>query len=233
MKVNVTTNKQIFTKLNVPQFDTRLSNCSIRSCSLPLHLSLNKTYYYCEGKKMRAFRILAISFQISRTSNRSFGKRYFLIQFPNEQPTWIQEFTTNKCIFENTEDVFAHTMGQSVNINKYEIQNQVSIEDICKSVNSNTDYCFNSWGDLETNWLWDESEQNAKAYSTNIQHILYVNDTIHICVEQKGYLTKEECIKNHFDGLVIEDFAVEPFEIKIQIQPNKKKIHTLRFIELE
>jgi hypothetical protein len=197
-----------------------------------MHIELNKTYYLYKDNSLRTFRILAISYKIKRGLNYSFAHDTYLVQFPNEEPRWIEKFLSSACVFKNKNDIFEYAMGNdNLNINKYNKNYWTTLEDL---MIKNTNLLVNSFGDLETNWKWDSSSQKPRALSTEIRHILYVNDTFHICVEQDGYLTKEECYKNHFDGLTIEEFVEEPFELNINIKvlPNESKIHTLHFVEV-
>ena len=51
------------------------------------------------------------------------------------------------------------------------------------------------------------------------------------CGYGKTYFTKEECVQDRLNGLEIVEFAEEPFEINIEVLPNRKVTHILRFIE--
>lgn len=227
MKTIVTKSNSIFNELNVPLFN---NTNDVKCCPFPSHIKLNKTYYLYNEQKLTAFRIIAISFSVEHTLNYHFGRCNCLVQFPNEKPIWKHNFLQSACIFENKDDLFDHISGNDKNINhRY---NFSILSDVIMSSYRNMELNVDKYGTLETNWMWDESSHQPKLYRTKINHILYVNDTLYIKVEQSGFLSKEECIKHHLDGFQIEEFEEEPININVTILPNKPKIHTLKFVEM-
>lgn len=227
MKTIVTTTNNIFNELNVPFFSTIND---VKCCSFPSHIKLNKTYYLYKEQKLTAFRIIAFAFSLERRLNHHSGVCHCLVQFPNEKPIWEKDFLQSACIFENKDDLFDHISGNDKNINhKYNLPN---LSDVINSSYCNMELNVDKYGTLETKWKWNESSHQPKLYRGDINHILYVNDTLHIKVEQNGFLSKEECIKHHLDGFQIEEFEEEPININVTILPNKPKIHTLKFVEM-
>jgi hypothetical protein len=179
-----------------------------------------------------AFKILAISYKMERSTSRSFAHDMYLVQFPNEHTKWIESFLSSACIFKNRDDVFEYAVGETqLNVNKYDKEKWTTLEQMIKT---QTKLVVNQWGELSTDWKWDNTTQTPTPYSTNIRYILFANDTLHIGVEQQGFLTKEECYKEHFDGFTIEEFNDEPhgYNLNIQVDASRHKIHTLRFIEV-
>jgi hypothetical protein len=227
MKTIVTTSNNIFNELNVPLFST---TNDVNCCSFPSHIKLNKTYYLYKEQTLKAFRIIAFAFSVEHGLNHHFGICHCLVQFPNEKPMWKKNFLKGACIFENKEDLFEHIVGKNKNINHS--YNLPILGDVIKSSSCNMELNVDKYGTLETNWIWDECSHQPKLYRGKVNHILYVNDTLYVNVEQSGFLSKEECIKYHLDGFQIEEFAEEPLNISMTILPNQPKIHTLKFVEL-
>lgn len=228
MKIELVKSARIFEDWQVP-------TCSLDfirdSFDFPNNLEFNKTYYKLDnsGKRLIAFRILAYAVY-SRLTTYELIELSYLVQFPNEQPRWINGFIGKNChIFASKEDFLHHQITG---------KNQVYLNWSCST------YVFRSLKRINAISFWGKvyawsTTQNCPTndFAPTFTRFLVTKDTLLVqirdttCGYGKTYLTKEECIQDHIDGLEIIEFAEEPIEMNITILPNTKVTHTLRFIE--
>lgn len=198
--------------------------------SLPIDLEYNKTYYKYDNDKITAFRILAWAVY----KNYVYSSLAYLVQLPNEEPKWINNFIqSNSIIFTSKEQYFDYLVDSR---NKHKF-NWVSIYDVLDTKYKQTTY--SGACELEFKnvlWYWSNDKGCPLSTSVYVEYFFGTENGIFIGAQKYGcnttyYMSKEECIKANVNGLVISDFAEEPIKVTINILPNQPKIHTLRFIE--
>lgn len=217
--VNLTYSFTEFEKINAPTYNSR----HIGLMEYPSFLQFNKTYYRFDIDKLTAFRVLAIAFERSDYNDYC----HYLVQLPNQKPTWIRSFITKSSIvFANKTDVFDYIGGNyNLNLNvKLWFGAKTFFERF-----ENFDHNYN----LYAEWVWIETKNLPIKQISKVKHVVITEDSVNISIDlpNNAFATREECVKNHLNGFIIEDFAEDPIEIEITILPNKPKIHTLRFIE--
>lgn len=183
---------------------------------LPANLKYNYTYYkYIRAtNELKAFRVLAIAL---RTFNGSISA---LVQFPNESPMWINDAFADP-IFDTKESYFNYAAGYGV---------QSCLDWVCVR-DLYPEYSYASVIGLKGHtWTWQEGRAHTSS-GAPIEYFLITDEGTFVCIGEGWYYSKEECVKNHLNGLTIDEFAEEPVVIKTIVLPATQKIHTLRFIE--
>ena len=226
MEVNVTFNSTQFVKLGVPQVNLY----SVEQYVLP-NLKLNTTYYkLIGGKQLQAFRVLAIALKCNKDNYVKCNS--YLIQLPNQQPKWIENYITKSdIIFTDRSDFLEYMQGNtSLNINKSEFWfSAVNYIYTLKGYDLRSNQFYHSWG-------MNKNTQQPMLVSSIIEYFLILEDSVEIGL--KHYLeyyfnTKEECLAHYLNNFIIDDFAEEVEEIKIKVLPNKPLKKKLQVIELE
>lgn len=212
-----------FQSLNAPQ--CKGESIIYDLVEIPLNIEFNKTYYRYYENKLVAFKILAYALYCDDIIR---GLSY-LVQMPNETPKWIKNFLTkSSTFFLNKEDFFQHQIIKS-NV-------ELEWESIRSIMPSKGNMCSSFSKEL---WYWD-TERNCSSnnIAPRISCFVVVDNNAYIYFNKdkqfkKLYLTKEDCIKDSLNGLVIEEFDDTPItiDLKINMAMNTKKVHTLRFIE--
>ena len=224
MKITITQSMDMFKSLYAPSCNCTFIN-DTDSLRFPKDLIFNATYYRYFNNKVTAFRILAYAINIS-------CKISYLVQFPNKNPEWIEDFITRQTpIFDCVEQYIAH---QSNNNDKVHLTWWRA-----KSVFDELAYA-SVIGLRNKVWAWDDNIGSPyKVSNPFIDYFLVCKDGCFIRTRKTGpsnityYLSKEDCIREQLNGLVIDDFAEEPITLQINVLPNAPKIHTLKFIEEE
>lgn len=228
MNVTLTTNKDRFIENNVPYFGGEY----ISSTQIFPTIDWNNIYYWHneENNTLNAVKILAFAF--GRTSDYK-AKIFTLAQF-SDRIEWRDDIVIagaiTKHIFKSKEDYFQYAASSgryAENIFDYIPIKSVLPDYSYAAVVGFKYHCF-EW-------------KNSKADYTNditIDYFLVTKDGVFACVSgkygQKIYISKKECLKEHFNTMVINDFTetkTEPFGFNINpITPSKKRV---AIIEME
>ena len=223
MTLNVTTNFEVFTNINCPM---RKDNLTWISCNLliPTNIEFNKTYYHYNNNNLLAFRILAMSI---REVNDECGL-FYLVQIPNNKPTWIPNFLNAKSIlFSSTEHYLSYVAQQSKRLD-------LGFNPFYKAFThlSSSKYVF----ELKSTYVWDDYYKKPIARKTYMYYVLITENGITIGTDHynengQGYANLDDCIKSHLNNMQIIDFNDE-CEITIHVQQNTTpKVHVLKFVE--
>lgn len=220
MKITITQSSEIFKSLNVPTLGTPFVSDS-SALWFPTKLMFNKTYYIYLNGRITAFRILAYAVVDHNTIS-------YLVQLPNKTPEWIKDFITRRTpIFDSVEQFIEYQSDSRIH---------ASIE-WWRAQSSFRELTYASVIGLRGKvWIWINGTP-CLVQDPWINYFLVCENGvfIHTCTKDKNnnkwYLSREECIKDNLNGLAIEDFSEEPVSIKINVLPNKPKIHILKFIE--
>lgn len=227
MNIQLTKNKTIFEKNNVPSCNLT----SIRDAVVfPLNLRFGATYYKYYKNKLVAFRILAYAVYSRLTTYEKIGLS-FLVQLPNSDPQWIEDFITEKTtIFDSKESFLTHQVYGNADT-KLDWDNGRSVfPELARAA------VFGFYGRC---WSWDNvtNKPHNKFYPC-FKHLLVTDNGMSVYIPKttcgqfnEVFITQEDCVKDRLDGMEIVEFADEPLEINIKIYPNAPKVHTLRFIE--
>lgn len=225
VKITKTYSTKEFESLNVPIFDEG----SLSDMRFPIHLSFNKTYYKLENNRLQAFRILAIA--IGRNYKTPTGycvSNFYLVQKPNQSATWIADYiNSNDIIFENKDDWYEYMSGNDKLALKMQYSKSVVlIANDCPNIKRNGYRIMESWA-------WDKDKKCPKQSYTNIKYILVLENEILFCLSHGiKFPSIESCIAANVDGMIIDDFEEDVFELNIKILPNKQKIRTIQIVEV-
>lgn len=223
--VNLTYSFTEFEKINAPIYNSR----HIGLMEYPSFLQFNKTYYLFENDKLTAFRVLAIAFKRSGYNDYC----CYLVQLPNQKPTWIESFITKSSrVFANQTDMFDYIGGNhQLDLNVKLWFNAKNFFEQFKKFDNNSNFLLDN--NLHAEWVWDKTKKLPIKQISRVKHVVITEDSVNISIDlpNGAFATREECVKNQLNGFIIEDFAEDPIEIEITILPNKPKIHILRFIE--
>lgn len=220
--VNVTFKQESFDNLGVPELET----CSIPNIKIP-NLKLGKTYYKLTRKNLEAFRLIAMAIK----RNYAHIELTYLVQTPNSNLNWVDKDYINEksVIFENYKDYIKYLEGNvEYNVNKSdEWYNPKTLLLNAESYNEKREY-------FEHSWYIDSFSQAPKQTATIIKYFLILENSVEICLMQRdgNFNTKEECIANQLNGVVIDDFEQEVQNITINILPSKAVKKTLHVIEV-
>ena len=226
MKIELTHSADLFDKLQVPTCELEYITDTF---DFPRHLDFNRTYYKLYENKLLAFRILAYAVYSRLTTSQHIGIS-FLVQFPNEQPRWINDFLgKDSKIFESKEDFLEHQITGD---------KSVYLDWSCSTYVFRQLKGFNSISFEGKVYAWSNSRNcPTNNFKPTFTRFLVTQDTLFVQIKKyksgydKTYFTKEECVRDKIDGIEIVEFAEEPIEMNITILPNTKVTHTLRFIE--
>lgn len=228
MNIQLTQSTEIFHKHNVP-------TCNLTSITdvlkFPSRLCFGTTYYKYDNNKLIAFRILA--YAVHGNLLREKIGLSFLVQLPNSELQWIEDFITEKTtIFDSKESFLAHQVyGNADTKLGWEIGRLVFPELARAGVIGFYGRC----------WVWDNNTNKPiNKFYPCFNRLFITDEGMFVCLPTKvTYLThtlsmftnQEDCVKDKLNGMEIVEFSEEPMEINIKIYPNAPKVHTLRFIE--
>ena len=231
MKVQITQDISQFINLNVPAFKYQHNEFSSKK-EFPMMIKFNKTYYKYIDEKLTAFRILA--YTINDKYNNS-NDLYYLVQFPNQAPQWINNFITYESKIYASADDYILSGGTN-----YIQHNWVPMFQCLNLVNKIKNY---------SNWYFFNQDfytikNGAVCVSLKGAYCAYLLVTENGCLayipkdscqnhwgEQNIYLNKSDAMKVLLNGMEIVDFAEEPISFNINILPNEPKYTKLKFVE--
>ena len=223
--IKITQNTEFFDNLNAPSCELSHISCSV---TFPTRLCMGKIYYRMYDNKLTAFKILAYAVYSTFVYHERKGVSY-LVQFPGEEPKWIENFLIeNTRIFENEGDFLTHQINGKGSVNLHWLSNIHLREITCGSAISLEGKCY-TWNEIRNMPFSD--------FRPKVLRFMVIDDTLYICVDTtcsygKVYLSKEECVADKLNNLEIVKFGNEPtIEVKINVVPERKVVHTLRFIE--
>lgn len=224
MKTTILKTTDFFKSINAP---TTLGANYIGNEGMryPSRLRFNHTYYIFKDEKLVAFRILAYAYKRKQYSHLVIDGLSYLVQMPNEEPRWIDDFLTDKTrIFNSPEEFMKHQTG-------YDYAVELNWEK-GQQVFPNLAYAA-AIGLKGKVWIWSETYNSPVAnFNPEFNYFVVCAEGLFIGItKQEYYLSAEECVKGKLNGLEIVDFAEEPVKITINVLPNAPRIHTLRFIE--
>lgn len=230
MKVQITQTPIQFINLNVPNFKYKHNGFSSK-IEFPMMINFNKTYYKYINGKLIAFRILAYTLN----DTCSDGGLYFLVQFPNQKPQWINEFITHSSKIYASIDDYILSGGTNYIQHKW-IKMIQCLNMVNKITNCCEHYFFNQ--DFYT------IKNGAVCVSKKGAYCTYLLVTENGCLayinkdscqnhwgEQNIYLNKSDAMKVLLDDMEIEDFAEEPISFNVNILPNEPKYTKIKFVE--
>lgn len=224
MKTTILQTKDFFKSINAPT-TLGVNYIANEGMKYPSRLRFNTTYYMFKDEKLVAFRILAYAYKRRQYSHLVLEGLSYLVQMPNEEPRWIDDFLTEKTrIFNSPEEFMKHQTG-------YDFAVELNWEK-GKQVFPNLGYAA-VIGLKGMVWQWSETHNSpTDNFSPEFDYFVVCADGLFVGIsKQDYYLSAEECVKGKLNGLEIVDFAEEPVKITINVLPNTPKIHTLRFIE--
>lgn len=188
---------------------------------IPMGFKFNKVYYYQENDTMISFKILCCCFH-SKSENW-----YFLVQFPNGETKWINEFLDDKYFFESVDEYFDYLNGNNrlaleIKLTRLYVINGTENEYNKHFVNQHT-------------WVWNDGLSKPCTKETLISYIIYNENGIFLVMDKvkDEFFTKEECLKSRLNNMKIVEFNDNP-SISISISIEKRSepiIRTLQFIE--
>lgn len=203
---------EVFEQLETPKYNHQY----ISSDTTFPNITLGETYYKLVDKHLKAFKVLAIAFKRS-----SFVNRYYLVQFPNAEPTWIENFIGhNSILFTRTENFYQYMVGDSSARLELTWKNLWGIQGVNDS--------------FRETWLWSVSEGKVVHHLSHINYLVLMPNKLLIGFDlRQGFRSKEECIASHLNGMVITDFdEEETINIEINVQPKQAQVKTIHILEI-
>jgi hypothetical protein len=150
-----------------------------------------------------------------------------LVQFPNGETKWINEFLEDKRFFESVNDYFDYLNGNNslaleIKLTRLYVINGTEKEYNKDFVNQHT-------------WVWSDYLSRPCVKETLISYIIYNENDISLVMDKDKdeFFTKEECLKSRLNNMKIVEFNDIP-SISVSISIEKKSepiIRTLQFIE--
>ena len=223
----------IFNELNVPSCDLQKIQSGMK---FPTKLQFEHIYYTYKNNKLIAFKVLAYCVYSRLTTYEKVGLS-FLVQMPNENAQWIEDFLQyDTMIFDSVDSFMSHQVYGNGNVS-------LGWEKACNVLTEFTTTFYTNTLQCKTLeyklWKWS----GIKMYPTNnfipyFKRCLFYKDSIYVYFPMKSlggddcFLSKEECVKSRLNGMEIVDFDEDKPTITINIDiKTNKKIHTLRFLE--
>lgn len=233
MEIKLTQNKEFFNTYNTPK--CQLTYITDSEILFPTELRFGKKYYKVGNcNKLVAFKVLAYAVYSRLTTHLKMGLS-FLVQLPNSEPQWIEDFIGQKTtIFDSKEAFFEHQVSGHCSIDLEWRIGRTAFSSLARAA---------VIGFYGKGWHWDTTTNKPRNdFYPRFEHMLVTKEGMVVYISDKtcGYdnvsLSKTECVKNKLNGMVIEDFEEEDDEkedlvINIEITTSKPKVHTLHFIE--
>lgn len=196
------------------------------SLLFPSKLEFNRTYYKYAKDKLTAFRILAYAVQgkYPRNGGDKYLKLSYLVQTPSNKPEWIENYIDEDYpIFYSKEDFLRHQV-RSCSVDLGWVCGRVAFPQSAYAA------VISARGRV---WAWDSSSlRPTNDFHPNMDYFVVCPDGVYIGVSDEDYyLSAQDCVKSHLDGMEIDEFAEEPFSIQIDVLPSEQVTHTLRFVE--
>lgn len=187
---------------------------------IPCGFKYNKVYYTHNNKTntLLAFKVLFCLY--------SGFNNIFVVQLPNGEIKYIENFLKDKYIFETPNDFFLFIEGETEKgiLCTYKPFSKLPFYTIAYSGEFN----------IIQSWTWNLKSEVVKT-RTFIEYIMFNEDGLNFILNLRNdeYKTKSECIKSKLNGMVIEDFNTTEIKIDITITKNISTpiIRTLTFIE--
>lgn len=232
MEIKLTQNKEIFNTYNTPKCD--LTYISDSDILFPTDLRFGKKYYKLDNtKKLVAFKVFAYAVYSRHTTYKKIGLS-FLVQLPNSEPQWIEDFISQRdTIFDSKEAFFEHQVNGKCNIDLEWRIGRTAFSSLARAA------VIGFYGKC---WYWDTTTHNPQnEFYPRFEHLLVTKDGMSVCISKytcgfnDTFISKTECVKKILNGMTIEDFEDEDEKenlvINIQITTSKPKVHTLHFVE--
>lgn len=223
MEIIFTKSSELISSFNCPIINSDL----LYKFIYPHWLELNKTYYRLQNTNLTAFRVLGISFTYYQHSYFT----SYLVQTPNNEPQWMFDFITpSSVVLSNKDDMFSYFDDKSINLNK---PNWQTLSRLIYSLNSDL-YDNGSCYFIRNCWTWNKNKRAPERVKSGFNKVLLTKNSLIIQVElnDKQFLTKEECIANQLNDFVVNDFIEEPYDIALNVLPNKGITRTFHIVEM-
>lgn len=221
MNVTYTTDKTPFEKLNVPL----LGICSKFEFSYPTNLEFNKVYYKEKEGKLVAFKVLAMAYS---------GRNEYLVQYPNGDVVWEYDTLRNK-VFESKQHYFDYISGVNPNAVDFNFIAICRLVDCSNGLKNEYYYLY-----LEKTFRWDNNKNKPMLVTSYIPYIFFNENGMTICYDvnksyegkyKQGFLTLEDCMKHHINGMEVEEFGGTEMQINIKIEVVKPITSIIQVIE--
>lgn len=222
MRTFITKDPKNFVELGVPTFEYAVTSVTLE---IPTNLEFGKVYYRYNDGVLQAFKILA--FAVEYTIKRK-GITY-LVQFPNGEVKWIYNFISACSDIYDSKEEFVSSAGS-----KHLRLFWHSIPYILKK-HSN---------DMLVNDIWESVGGVVKnTFNYTINYMLFTKEGCSVCVSARSkynssnknikiFLSKEECIKDAYNGMMIEDFGETSIKIDIKVEVSKPITSKISIVEL-
>ena len=221
----ITKNENVFKTLNTPVFNKDTSSIYME-LMFPQNLQFNKTYYTYYKNEITAFRIVAyaVTDEYNYMSSKLTPNLTYLVQFPNQKLIWLVDFLTeNTIVCESKEQMIEYPLtNRKVNLDWYHANNMFPNLAYAAVISVRGQ-------------VWKKMDFTpCNNFHPYIKSFVVMGNDVLVLLDDKNneyFLSKEECVKSILDGCVINDFADEPFEIKVNVLPTQKTTYTLRITE--
>lgn len=219
----ITKNEDVFKTLNAPVFNRDTSSIYIE-LKFPQNLQFNKTYYTYYKNEITAFRIVAYAVTDEYNYITSKLNLTYLVQFPNQKLIWLVDFITESTIIcESKEQMIQYPLTKrKVNLDWYQANNMFPNLSYAAVISVRGK-------------VWKKRDFTPyNNFHPYIKSFVVMDNDILVLLDDKNneyFLSEEECVKSILDGCVINDFADEPVEIKVNVLPTQKTTYSLKIVE--
>ena len=227
MNTQFTTIQTPFLKLNLTPINTFAIN--VDSMKYPSGLEFGKKYYKVCNKKLIAFKVIAITFKLYR----SYYTCAYYTQYNSGEPVW--EFgheLFNVPIFTSKEHYLNYVNGYNNAVQPVDL----GFQSICKILNfSSKELSF------KKTYIMSKYTQKPELKESYIKHVLFTNEGMFVCLSHQfsrygnqynGYDNYNDCMANYLNGMVVEDFEDEIYNINIEVNVFKPSTSVIKIVEM-
>lgn len=240
MNVTYTIDKTSFEKLNVPQ----LGICGKFEFYYPTNLEFNKVYYKEKEGRLIAFKVLAMAYSQHRNykdicvdyngRNNSYYSKVYLVQYPNGNVVWEIETLSDK-VFESKQHYFDYISGVNPNAVDFKLIEMWRLVDYRNGLKGDYTSLY-----VEKTFRWNKHKNKPIAETSYIHYILFNENGMTICYDvnrnyngeyMQGFITLEDCMNHHINGMEVEEFGGTEMHIDIKIEVVKPITSIIQVIE--
>lgn len=247
MTTTITNDVKVFEQMNVPTYGATELKCF----RIPTNLVFGKTYYQERNGKLVAFKIYAYAMArneknphivyVRKHKDTPFEDIAYYVQYANTELRWECGTIDNVC-FESKEDYFNHIN----NLGNYSVdwgwsnmyKHITKVNGLVMGTYFNNESCF----EIKGRYMWDTFLNKPKTANCYIEYVLVSNDGVIFCVSYNkdysgkhcdGFGTYEECVNNHINGMVVEDFEECSFNLNIEVKVVQPITSVIRVVEVK
>lgn len=232
MNTQFTTIQRPFLKLNLTPIDS--FSIRVDGMEYPSSLEFGKKYYKVCNKKLIAFKVIASTMKLYMpTYGGSYYTTAYYTQYNSGEPVWeFKHELFNVPIFTSKE----HYLNYVNDYNNAVQPVDFKFQSICKILNLNKkDLSF------KQTYIVLKDTQKPTPIESYIKHILFTNEGMFVCLSHQfsrygnqynGYDNYNDCMANYLNGMAVEDFEDETYNINIELNVLKPSTSVIKIVEM-